>query len=57
MFKCFSWGGMSVMLPMYSYWYLVAWDFIPALLCAAPFTILTVLIVCILVIRNIEFTI
>ena len=56
MFKCFSWGGMSVMLPMYSYWYLVAWDFIPALLCAAPFTILTVLITCILVIRNIEFT-
>ena len=56
MFKCFSWGGLSVMLPMYSYWYLIAWDFFPALLCAAPFTILTVFITCILVMRKIEFT-
>ena len=30
--------------------------FFPALLCAAPFTILTILITCILVMRKIEFT-
>ena len=56
-FKCFSWGGMSVLLPMYSYWNLVAWDFLPALLCAIPFILLTLLISCILVVRKIQFII
>ena len=57
MFKCFSWGGMSVLLPMYSYWNLVAWDFLPALLCAIPFILLTLLISCILIVRKIQFII
>ena len=56
-FKCFSWGGMSVLLPMYSYWNLVAWDFLPALLCAIPFILLTLLISCILTVRKIQFII
>ena len=56
-FKCFSWGGMSVLLPMYSYWNLVAWDLLPALLCAIPFILLTLLISCILVVRKIQFII
>ena len=56
-FKCFSWGGMSVLLSMYSYWNLVAWDFLPALLCAIPFILLTLLISCILIVRKIQFII
>ena len=56
-FKCFSWGGMSVLLPMYSYWNLVAWDFLPALLCAIPFILLTLIISCILIVRKIQFII
>ncbi len=50
-------GGMSVLLPMYSYWNLVAWDFLPALLCAIPFILLTLLISCILIVRKIQFII
>ena len=55
--KKVSWGGMSVLLPMYSYWNLVAWDFLPALLCAIPFILLTLLISCILIVRKIQFII
>lgn len=56
-FVCFSFGGLSVLLPMYMYWYLIAWDFLPALLCALPFTVITIATSCILVMRNIKFTI
>ena len=44
------------MIPMYSYWYFVAWDFIPALLFALPFVIAMVTIVAILIILNIKFS-
>ena len=55
-YKCFFLGGMSIVIPMYSYWYFVAWDFIPALLFALPFVIAMVTIVAILIIRNIKFS-
>ena len=55
-YTCFCLGGMSIMIPMYSYWYFVAWDFIPALLFALPFVIAMVTIVAILIIRNIKFS-
>lgn len=56
-FKCVCFGGMSTMIPMYTYWYCIAWDFIPALLCALPFVIITLIVIGIITMHNIKFTI
>ena len=56
-FACMCLGGISIMAPMNLYWYIVAWDFIPALLFALPFVIITIIVVCILILHNIKFSI